>query len=70
MHHPHQFNVMAKSFQDDRLRTAAASRAGKKARSQQLDWRQRLTWPSWRGGLRQAVGWAAANFRHLSIRYS
>lgn len=62
MHHPHQFNVMAKSIQDDRLRAAAASRASKKAQSRRFNWQSRLRWPSWQRWLDQIVGRVSASF--------
>jgi X-X-X-Leu-X-X-Gly heptad repeat protein len=66
MHHPHQFNVMARSFQEDKLRAANASRQAKKARQKRSLWQPRL--PRWLSpaSIKQAFGQAAANAGQLS----
>jgi hypothetical protein len=63
MHHPHQFNLMAKSIQDDRLRAAAANRAGRRARKPRISRRLGFGWLSRRIG-----GQWAARLSHVEGR--
>lgn len=67
MHHPVQFNVMAKSIQDDRLRAAVASQATKNARRPRLSWRNRIVVALRQDGIRRGFSWAAAKVGQLSI---
>jgi len=74
MHHPQQFNLMAKSLQDDRLRAAAANRAGRQARGTRINRRLGFGWlPQgreirWTTG--RAIGWVVESFGHLTLSVS
>jgi hypothetical protein len=64
MHHPHQFNVLAKSIQDDRLRAAAVSRASKQDNAQQIPRRRRFSWFGWAAGRDWPKSWSTMMKRH------
>lgn len=68
MHHPEQFNLMAKSIQDDRLRAATSGRYRKKVGSRRLNRQSRLPWSSWQPRLGRIIGRVSMNFGRLSIR--
>ena len=70
MHHPEQFNLVARSILDDRLRAAASGRYGKKAGSPHLNRQARLPGSSWQPRLGRLFSQATMNLGRLSTRMS